>query len=555
MIGSNYFDDQHVLCDDLNNTESSKNQELVRRTLALIHNGNLGSGSVVGEYGSTSLQVTKDAAAQITIAAGAAIDNQGEYTSIASPWTIAKASLPANVEWSSAGSAVFYIKINHITTSGSYRQDDLGNSYPTRYTDDYALQISSAAASGSQVLLASFTADPTGEISGDITDARIFIRARAYDDATYLGNSPIVGHTRVSDHIHAKGSGTQSTTNPHGMTLSDLGFTDESTVNHWRDAHVNGIMLLANDASTLNSWSGSVISPASAAYISFTSPSAYAFMNVNGTLFSGSLANLTGTDAPSDGTFWVVADGTTTPKFLPTGSYAFGVSNPHGQPLYVRLGLATVADSGDDITSWVNMRHVFAMSQYEVRADTTEGVSDPAGSLLERASIVDNLNRIRYQLGKIIDGDENNWDTTPSIALSNQVIVLYCAADISSGSAESSVDATTYPQWDYSAGMGSPYYTLIAKGKFIYKSGMSDLVLRCKIMEDAGGTAKADLWLDSASGSVEATTATYEQVVTSLALSALTNNTVHDWKVSISLTAGSVARMTEPLVTIETYSP
>jgi hypothetical protein len=391
MQRSNFFNDQHVLADDLNNIESTKIDSIKKHTLALI-----ASGSVIGHIGDIALlsSYTSYPFPTIDINAGSAITSNGEIIILSALTGIIKSATPT---WSTAGPGTFYIKLQYAEASGSFKSNDLGVSSPTRYTDSYLVTIDAVPPISTDVCLASGVVDNVGDFLGALTDLRTFISTRAVDDHTYLSASPIMGHTVVKDHILAKGSGTQTTTNPHGITLNDLGYSEANLGMHWQDAHTNGIMLLAKDTNTLNSWSGSVVSPTSNAYLIFTPPSPYTVMNVRGSLFSGSLAPLLATSAPSDGVFWVAADGSNTARFLPTGSYSWDALNSHKQPLYIRLGLVAVSDSKDNIDSYVNMRDMYTTSQSDIRADFVE--SSASVPLTETSTLVDNLNRIRAQIG------------------------------------------------------------------------------------------------------------------------------------------------------------
>ena len=392
MERSNFFNDQDVLCDDLNNIESTKVDSIEKHTLALV-----ASGSVIGQPGSTALFCQYGSATSFLIYAGTALDSNGEIITIPTDLSILKTGgFVTNLTWASGPAGPFYIKLQYYASSGSFKANDAGVSYPTRYTDSYWVTINSVAPLVTDVCIGSFTADAGGAIASAITDTRIFVRTKAFDDRTYLSASPIGGHTVVKDHILAKGSGTQTTTNPHGITLSDLGYSDSSNATHWQDAHTNGIMLLARDAGTLQSWSGSIINT-TIDYLTFTPPTQYAVMNISGGLFSGSIAPLLATSAPSDGVFWVVTAGSNTAQFLPTGSYSPDSLNPHKYPAYLNLGLATVSNSRADINSYVNTRDMFVMSPADVRADILEASSTAA--LTEASTIIDNMNRIRAKIG------------------------------------------------------------------------------------------------------------------------------------------------------------
>jgi hypothetical protein len=79
MERSNFFNDQHVVSNDLNTIESTKIDAIERRTLALV-----ASGSVIGHLGDTSLAPAYISyLTQITIEAGSALDTNGELITLA----------------------------------------------------------------------------------------------------------------------------------------------------------------------------------------------------------------------------------------------------------------------------------------------------------------------------------------------------------------------------------------------------------------------------------------------------------------------------------------
>jgi hypothetical protein len=87
-------------------------------------------------------------------------------------------------------------------------------------------------------------------------------------------------------------------------------------------------------------------------------------------------------------------------------------STGHLNKDYFILGRAQIADSGDDITSWIDYRYFYGNHIYDIGADFTEDVENPNIYQLQPYSTLENsLKRIRYQLAKAINGG-TNWRTT-----------------------------------------------------------------------------------------------------------------------------------------------
>jgi hypothetical protein len=269
-----------------------------------------------------------------------------------------------------------------------------------------------------------------------LTDTRLYCRQYTFADAVGLDpyNTPINTHKSVGDHVRATGSGTPSSNNPHGLTFSDLGGSNTLlTATHATDIHINCIVPYMRTPSAINSYLGTVQSPTSSAYISFTAPTS-AVLIVNGIPFSGSISNLYAIDAyniAGDGTYYAVVNEEGTPSWIPlsqetslidglfsttvdgTNRWATGHINKN----YFILGRAVISDNGDDISNWIDSRLFYGTHPIDIGSDYDEVVLDPnavAGALTRSTSLITNLARIRYQLGKAINGGGSltSWKTS-----------------------------------------------------------------------------------------------------------------------------------------------
>ena len=438
MERPNFFNEQYVLSDDLNNIHHTLGSQSVYRTQAVLGNsggvyqsktfytGSVHKGGIFGspaDYTNTGVNFypTLDSSTQITIASGSALDVNGQFIRLTSTKTMSMGSSDTNYVWTASASSLNYIKLKYIEATGSIKADDSGNTYPTRYTGSYYFTVDSTVPASTELLLGTFTGGASGQISGTIQDRRQYVRIVTPANAVILDPDvkPVSTWNTVEDHIRAVGTGTASATNPHGMTLADLNYND-SVVGHRIDSHVNGIILNQRTAAALISYSGSVVSAASNAQLAFSAPVA-ATASINGTLFSGSVSSIFSSSAPSDGVFWVVLNASGTPSFVSTSSLPYDDSSPHLFPQYMRLGRATIADSKDDITLWEDFRDLYVMSPYDVRADFTEATTSPTGSvaanLARTSTLVTNMNRIRGAIGTVISGSVQAWSGSVPISL------------------------------------------------------------------------------------------------------------------------------------------
>ena len=426
MQRTNYHVDQRVTKDDLNYTESSKALEIQQQTaVELAHYTQLYSSStplnfqqqtidasvqtstqrgVGGGYYSTYLVPTTGSAAQIIIGRGWGITNGMDLIKATGSITCNKGDNSFNSRWISTALSTMYVSLDYQESSSSVGNDSQGNVYYKRYDDSYMVNVSSVYPSGSnQLPIAQFTSDSGGNIVGStFVDRRDWLRAIAVDESVMIKDPVADSMPTVYDHVHGLGSGTPSTTNPHALTLFDLGGFPEL---------INGIFLNDASATTIASYTPSVVSPTSNAYIQFA-PLFNGVAFVNGKQYTNNISPLSAT-GNSNGVYWVVATAsgsTLVPSFVSTASVSFSNLVPQANPTMLLFGSATISDNGDDISSFTDMHRVWLISPANLRADLDEAVANPSASIPAYSSLIDNFNRIRYQLGLALNGTGSQWN-------------------------------------------------------------------------------------------------------------------------------------------------
>ncbi len=256
MERSNYFSDQYVFSDDLNNEHFKMASQSVWRSQASLGNsGGYGkvygwyTGSVIsgGIYGSPNNYLTGsdfrpypvDANNIRVLSPGKALMPTGELIDYTIDITSTLGTVNSYSSWPGTGSAVNkqnYVKLKYIEASGSMKTDDYGNSYPTRYyTNIYGgafIQIDEILPTSDEILLATFMAGGSGEITSNFQDRRLYCRTITTADAVMLDPTykPISSHYTAEDHIRAVGTGIATPTNPHGLGIQDMNIigTNES---------------------------------------------------------------------------------------------------------------------------------------------------------------------------------------------------------------------------------------------------------------------------------------------------------------------------------------
>lgn len=429
MDKSLYFRDQHVLADDLNNTEDTKEEQIKDRQQShLGDSGGRGTpmhttprGGVFGlasEYVQDKNLRTRYLGPEILINAGRALTGDGELLIIDSQIIIDGVGNEPNpnVVWGTTDDGSYFIKLRVISIESEEKSDDEGTSHPTRQTVEYRIHIDKDSPETDDVLLATFTID--GGVISNFNDRRQFIRLFSVADA--ISNDPTSPTGDLADtvqeHMDAVGTGSPSATNIHGLSLADLGVIedDANVFAHRRDSHVPGIIfknIPVGETGTqknerLSSYEPTVGVPAT--HINFA-PRKNAALIVNGIVYDTNLDQLV-IDDEDDDTYFVVATGGENTEFIRAGDLSGIQNEPWKFPQYYLIAFVIIQDGLiDELT---DLRRFFATNQQIVRADFAEGNESATVDLDDDASLINNLNRIRRQLGRAINGENNGWNAT-----------------------------------------------------------------------------------------------------------------------------------------------
>jgi len=426
MQKSFFYNDQYPTADDFNNIESTKaSQSILRSQAPLGNSGGIGKnysfwtgstsrGGIFGDpsqsYGSGNIdfRCTSLVPSIIIVYYGTAMDRNGEIIQIpaaqASKYCSRGAS-DANYVWTTAANVQNYVKLSHLQVSGSMQSDDNGVQFPTRYTDSYYITIDGTVPTADQLLLATFSADSSGNVIA-IQDRRSFVRTITPADAVIVDPSypHLTFEPTLSAHVRATGSGTPSLTNPHGLAVSDLG--GYSVAEHGYNQHSNGIYLSVRNAASYGSWAPSLIN---ASTLTFAAP-VNAVMLIAGAPYTPEGLSVHISDAPAAGNYWIMYDQTTAAAVYVAEATALTWLADDSRPdNYIALAMVNVYDAGGGTLLFnlsapypVDKRQFFNITQTEIRADVTETAASTAITVADNLQV--NLNRIRYYLGMALNG-------------------------------------------------------------------------------------------------------------------------------------------------------
>ncbi len=447
MSKSYYFKDQNVFAEDLNNTENSRIEDIKNRIQALLGNSggiyndaysnfSIVKGGVFGrpdEYDQNkNLKVAVRDSSTLFIYPGDAIDASGNPIKIESTKTVELGGEDANYIWTPT-TGMNYVKIRYVQSSGSVGLDDQGNQYYTRYYDSYYIEVNGIHPSGSvgnPILLATFTGLGDGSInSGTLFDRRLYTKIITLAGGVIIDpfNNPVPSQITAADHFALVGTGTPSPTNPHGLSITDIGGSLAGDTAHKVQAHINGIIHFDNDTPTLDSFKGTVINNNSpSAAINFAPPS-NALLAVGGEIISGSLPPFTGADAYAiagngrcevfaykDGTIFGVTYTDFLLNYYDDRLSSLGIyhTTGHKQPDYYYLGECTVSAGGNTLV-FTDQRTFNTTHPRDIIADFSNAFTPPS-SLPKTADLVDNLKMLRYQIGIAIGGHGQDWNNSTS---------------------------------------------------------------------------------------------------------------------------------------------
>jgi len=284
--------------------------------------------------------------------------------------------------------------------SGSVAADVNGNSVYTRYTPSCRINVTATAPTASnQVALAQFTGNSGAVTSNTFQDIRPFFRPWAAAESTLIETPAVSGITNMEQHQAAVGHATPTNFNPHGIAIGDLGGIP---------LFVNGIYVMDTIPATFQSYQGTV---GPVTQINFTVPS-HATGSVANSSYTNALpplSTITPTVLPDD-VYYVVAAPTGSilmPQFVPISSIVNDPLQPQLNPSLLFIGEASVVSS--NIVAYQDIRTFYNQSQALIRADIVEGFSDPAIALTPYNTLVDTLNRIRFQVGVALNNTGSAW--------------------------------------------------------------------------------------------------------------------------------------------------
>jgi len=241
-----YFPDMRVNESDLNNTEQSRASAIrqqfafmlakfshqytgsiatiIQQTLADQTPNPFSYRGIGGGFNSDYLLPITGSLSQISIQRGWGITDNADICILTGSITINQGDNDFHRIWGTlTDGQPAYVTAEYQEMSSSVGNDSSGNIYYKRYTGDFLIRVSDTYPSGSnQIPLAQFTANGNLITAGTFQDKREWARPWAMAESTLVKNSPVPSLSTVEQHITAVGTGTPSTTNPHGMVLSDL---------------------------------------------------------------------------------------------------------------------------------------------------------------------------------------------------------------------------------------------------------------------------------------------------------------------------------------------
>ena len=429
-----FFNDQIVYSDDLNFLNSSKEDELKNRFNALLlppggiygdvnyATSSSSRGGIIGDpdlyLSFTNLKVgTSLSNNQLFIYAGKALTEEGELIEVTTNLTLNLGSSNSTYSWLGSPNTLNYVKIKYLEVQGAIQSDDQGTPFYTRYNPSYFITVNNAAPTNNEILLATFISDASGRTipAQGVVDRRLYTRLMVPASAVRLDptTKPVMEWRSVEDHVNAKGSGTPSATNPHGLTPGDLGL-ENSVAQHRLEAHTSGIVAIDGkyDASVWNSFQPAAQDSGAEVVISFAIPAVNAAIVVGGNVYDSAIPTIsllnTSIFTAGNSFYYLYMDSngdikaqtTTTDLFIPSKFVLCSFTRGQG---------------GSEISDFEDLRRFTELTTLLMRADLDEATNFAAINLT--STLEDNLKRIRHQVGRAITGVGAQWNTTPPLTL------------------------------------------------------------------------------------------------------------------------------------------
>lgn len=172
--GSQFFEDQHVLPDDLNMIEYSKTRLFRNYIKAKTRQ----AGVLINSISATDLQVTTSDGTTFSVNAGTAIDYDGRLIVVPNNTSASGSSgddpayHPAWPDRQGLSTGItqagtYYINLRYAEQTGDTRHDDVGESHQTRVYDSYSISVEDTRAG---ITLAEVRLDASGHIVEDTTE-------------------------------------------------------------------------------------------------------------------------------------------------------------------------------------------------------------------------------------------------------------------------------------------------------------------------------------------------------------------------------------------------
>lgn len=437
-----FYNDQNVLVEDLDQITTYNKTEMVTRFKSLMTSpGGFGNNSVSGSnltggilgnpvnYWNTAidLKVSFLSTTSIQIGAGKAIDNDGNLIVVDTPQTVTVDVTTTTSEWE-RNSGLLYVYISYQEIQGSNKPDLTGGLHATRVTPSYYILVTTSPelyATG-YIPLATFNAQSSGEaLISTLVDKRVYASVVVPASSVVINPDPATKtapstHTTVQNHIDSIGHSTPTQSNPHGMTMADLGFDENAVlanfVSHSNYAHRNGIILtMIAGFGNVNSFLGVTNSPANDRVTFTPATGAVAFINSK-TVTTFTPSYLLGADAYNlggDTTYYAVMNSSGSISWKLASAQPAGYLETYNRisknyPDELLLGQAVVSDSGADI-AWTDLRSWYTLNAEDISPDDTTSMSSPyTGD--PRKSLADHLAELRYQIGGALKGPGIPWN-------------------------------------------------------------------------------------------------------------------------------------------------
>jgi hypothetical protein len=212
--GSEFFDDQIIYKEDLQNIEYTKIKTIRDTIAACIYQPGVAIASLV----ENALQVVYVDNAHFTVNPGTAIDKFGRIIYVPDDTSVYESSSDEDYHptWPDRENIAhgkiptvttrYYVNIYYATQQDIIETDDLGISQYTRIYDSYRIELENfEAGSGSfgdgGICLASFQVNSLGEIIYSIGDLRSILqmRTQAATESEFLGARIVYNQTSVAD--------------------------------------------------------------------------------------------------------------------------------------------------------------------------------------------------------------------------------------------------------------------------------------------------------------------------------------------------------------------